>query len=315
MDLFVLHQFVFVQFIRHAFSHPPRTLIKAESEPLKIKFANRVRRNLSRDGIRFTLVRKFSKLLGQDDAITRAKRKVLTKLLAVYGPVVGDGPFRGMKLSTDPWWGGFDLISKILGNYEPHIVEHILALAKKGESTFVDIGAADGYFPIGLTMDGTFQKAYAFEISPEARAKMSTSIENNGCSEKIVVGEEANAKTLKKVVDECNNAVILIDIEGAEYDLLNNEVLNMLESSYIICELHPWLAVDGQRKQQDLIARANELFHVSFLQRKAYEPNKFAVLEEFSDDERLLACSEGRPQNMQWMVLEPRNPAPQEIRM
>jgi hypothetical protein len=282
---------------------------------MKIKFAERVRRNLSRDGIRVTLVRKFSKLLGQDDAITRAKRKVLTKLLAVHGPVVSDGPFRGMKLSTDPWWGRFDLVSKILGNYEPHIVKHILALADKGKSTFVDIGSADGYFPIGLTMNGTFQKAYAFEISPEARAKMSTSIELNGCSEKIVIGEEANAKTLQTVMDACNDTVTLIDIEGAEYDFLNNEVLNMLKNSHIICELHPWLAVDGLWKQQDLIARANEIFHVSFLQRKAYEPNKFEELEEFSDDERLLACSEGRPQNMRWMVLEPRNPAPKEITM
>jgi len=46
---------------------------------------------------------------------------------------------------------------------------------------------------------------------------------------------------------------------------------------------------------------------VSFLQRETYEPNKFAELKEFSDDERLLACSEGRGENTRWMVLEPKH--------
>lgn len=280
---------------------------------MKIRFIERARQNLSRDGLRFTLVRKFAQLLGQDDTVTRAKRKVLTKLLDVHGPVVSDGPFRGMKLSTDPWWGGFDLISKILGNYEPHVIEHILALADKDISTFVDIGSADGYFPIGLTFNDIFQKAYAFEISAEARAKMQTSIEHNGCSEKIVIGEEANAETLQRVLDTYSETVTLIDIEGAEYDFLSDEVLNMLQTSYVICELHPWLATDGERKQQELISRASKIFHVSFLQRKSYEPNKFSSLDEFSDDERLLACSEGRPRNMQWIALEPRNLPLEEI--
>lgn len=280
---------------------------------MKIRFVERARQNLSRDGLRFTVVRKFAQLLGQDDTVTRAKRKVLTKLLAVHGPVVSAGPFRGMKLSTDPWWGGFDLISKILGNYEPHVVEHIIAIANEDIRTFVDIGSADGYFPIGLTLNGIFQKAYAFEISPEARAKMRTSIEHNGCSEKIVIGEEANAGTLQKVIDTCNETVTLIDIEGAEYDFLSEGVLSMLQNSYVICELHPWLAIDGDRKQQELISRASKFFSVSFLQRKSYEPNKFASLDEFSDDERLLACSEGRPKNMQWIALEPRNFALKKI--
>jgi len=149
---------------------------------MKIKFIERARQKISQDGIGFTLVRKFTKLLGQDDAITRAKRKVLTKLLDVHGPVVSYGPFKGMKLTQDSWWGRFDLISKILGTYEPHVVDRLVAFAEQGTKTFVDIGSADGYFPIGLTSGGVFEKAYAFEISEEARTKMKLSIERNGCS-------------------------------------------------------------------------------------------------------------------------------------
>lgn len=273
---------------------------------MKIKFVERARKNILQYGIRFTLVRKFTKLLGQDDAITRAKQKVLTKLLDVHGPVVSYGPFKGMKLNQASWWGRFDLISKILGTYEPHIVDRLVVFAEQGGKTFVDIGSADGYFPIGLTSAAIFEKAYAFEISGEARAKMQIAIELNGCGEKIVIGEEANAQTLQKVMEASKDAVVLIDIEGAEYDFLDDAVLGMIKNCRVICELHPWLAKDGQQKEQDLEARANKIFRVSFLQRETYEPNKFSVLEEFSDDERLLSCSEGRGENTRWMLLEPR---------
>lgn len=272
---------------------------------MKIKFIERAKQNVLRDGIKFTLVRKFAKLLGQDDAIANAKQKVLTRLIDVHGPIVSYGPFKGMKLSKDAWWGKFDIISKILGIYEPHIVDRLVTFADDGAKTFVDIGSADGYFPIGLTSGAIFEKAYAFEISSEARAKMLISIESNGCGDKIVIGQEANAKTLQQVVETNKDAVILIDIEGAEYDFLDETVLAMIKNCRIICELHPWLVKDGRRREQDLEERANKLFRVSFLERVAYEPNKFAELDEFSDDERLLACSEGRSKNTRWMLLDP----------
>lgn len=273
---------------------------------MKIKFIERATQSLFQDCLRFTLVRKFAKLLGQDDAIAIAKQKVLAKLLEQHGAVVSYGPFKGVKLSKDSWWGRFDLISKILGIYEPHIVDRLVTFADQGAKTFVDIGSADGYFPIGLMAGSIFERAYAFEISEEARTKMKLAIERNGCSEKIVVGNEANAETLRQILEADQHAVILIDIEGLEYDFLDDMVLAMSKRCRIICELHPWLANDGQRKEQDLEARAQKLFRVSFLQRERYEPNKFVELGGFSDDERLLACSEGRGENTRWMVLEPK---------
>jgi len=116
---------------------------------------------------------------------------------------------------------------------------------------------------------------------------------------------DANAETLQQVMETTKDAVILIDIEGAEYDFLDDAVLAMVKNCRVICELHPWLAKDGRRKEQELEARAKKIFRVSLLEREAYEPNKFAALAEFSDDERLLACSEGRGENTRWMLLEP----------
>ena len=48
------------------------------------------------------------------------------------------------------------------------------------------------------------------------------------------------------------------------------------------------------------------VFNVSCIQRDYYNPNHFSELDDFSDEERLLAFSEGRPKNMKWLVLEPK---------
>jgi hypothetical protein len=274
---------------------------------MRIKFIERIKARISQDGIRFTLARKLSKLLWEEDAIKNAKQRVLTKLLQLHGPVVSHGPFKGVVLSEDSWWGRFDLISKILGIYEPHVIEVLSRFADQGPKTFVDIGSADGYFPIGMITGGVFDKAYAFEISELGREKLKGAIEANSCDEKIIIGKEANTETLRQVMVAEGEAIILIDIEGAEYDFLDEAVLTIIKYCSIVCELHPWLVEDGQRKEQELEARARQRFHVSFLQRDSYSPNIFAELEKFSDDERLLACSEGRGENTRWMVLEPQD--------
>ena len=131
--------------------------------------------------------------------------------------------------------------------------------------------------------------------------------ENNLCKDKIVIGNEANFDSIKKIVDENNGAVILIDIEGSEFDLLDKKLLESLANCYIVCELHPLLINSGYEKQRILIENSKAFFNISIIQRESYCPNKFFELNEFTDDERLIAFSEGRENNMDWLVLEPKS--------
>ena len=51
------------------------------------------------------------------------------------------------------------------------------------------------------------------------------------------------------------------------------------------------------------IDMAKAKFNARLIEREVYAPNQFEELKEFSDDERLLALSEGREKNMQWLVM------------
>ena len=101
--------------------------------------------------------------------------------------------------------------------------------------------------------------------------------------------------------------MVLIDIEGEEFDLLNDETLKLLSNCNIIIELHPALANRGYEKQKNLINLCKPLFDVSIINRENYNPNLFEELDQFTDEERLIAFSEGRDNNMSWLILETKN--------
>ena len=261
---------------------------------------------LKKDGLSWTIVRIFLRTLKQPNEIQRAKNKVLNKIILEHGYQVAYGAFKGMKLSKNIYWSKNDLITHILGVYEKHVLKKIIEFSKKGNYPFIDIGASDGYFAIGMAFSKTFKKIYAFEIDERGRKSLNRNIGNNLCKDKVVVDIEANFETLKEIVDKNKSAVILIDIEGSEFDLLDNKLLRLLSNCYIVCELHPALSANGFEKQNMLINNAKAFFDVSIIQRESYCPNKFSELNEFTDEERLIAFGEGRENNMNWLILEPK---------
>lgn len=241
------------------------------------------------------------------DTIRIAKEKVLTHLLELHGRTVAYGPFSGMKLAEETWWGGFDVIPKILGVYEEHVVSALFELLDRVDGPFVDIGAADGFYACGVALSRPSVSVYAFEESKKGRKSLDANAKLNGCAELIDVQGAASLKCLKTLAKEHEQAVILMDIEGFEYDLLQEKGLSDLSNLHMIVELHPWKSNNGSKKQSLLLELASEFFDVEFIHRKSYNPNAFWELSNFSDDERLLSMSEGRPENMDWLVLSPKN--------
>jgi len=210
-----------------------------------------------------------------------------------------------MLLPENLWWGD-DRITQTLGIYEEYVLNQLIENSKRGATKLIDIGAADGYFAVGLTYSKTYKKCIAFEISDEGQKRILENAKRNHCDGLIEINGEANLDSLATALSGSEKSTVLIDIEGCEYDLLNDKVLKTMSNSFVICELHHNLVDDGFAREKELLERAEQYFNTRLIKRETYNPNAFSELDHLGDVQRLIAVSEGRTKNTRWLVCSPK---------
>lgn len=74
------------------------------------------------------------------------------QLDAIFQSRVQAGPFKGLYLPKHLAWGASARAALLLGIYEQDIQAFLPALSQR-YSTFIDIGAADGYYTVGVLVN------------------------------------------------------------------------------------------------------------------------------------------------------------------
>jgi hypothetical protein len=152
-----------------------------------------------------------------------------------------------------------------------------------------------------------FERCYCFELAARGRKVIAKCAASNGVESKIVILGRADCAFIEHIpLEYRDKSVVLIDIEGAEFELLTAGVFSALRGSIIVIELHEWLFADGAQKLQRLRADAQKDFIVTELRTSARDLSNFPELDAFSDDDRWLLCSEGRSRSMRWYRLDPK---------
>ena len=253
----------------------------------------------------------FSKLLMDERGISIAinkKRKLLSRDLSVrMKHTIMYGPFANMIFCDDYWWGSSDRAAMLFGIYEEEVLNSIMSVSNKYD-VFVDLGAADGYYSIGSLISKKFKTSYSFEISNKGREVIQKNATVNKVSHKLHIFGEATKDFYKNIPKkDLNSAVILIDIEGAEFSLLDSQVFSHLKKSIIFIELHDWFFKDGEKKMAKLMRDAKPFFKISRLTTTSRDLSRFPELFDYSDSERWLIASEGRSKLMTWLRLDPKS--------
>lgn len=240
------------------------------------------------------------------ETVYERRLRVSKEVFEMMDGVVGYGPLKGLKLADDAWWGAPDKASMLLGLYEQELLQELTSEPLISRSYFIDIGAADGYYGIGLVMAGHYKKSYCFEISEKGRKTIKKNADINGVSEMVEVFGEANHLLCKNLPqDVIDDSVVLVDIEGGEFDVLNSEFLEVFKNSYILIEIHNWVE-NFEEKYFRLLSDASKYFLIDAVKRTTRDLTKFTELDDFTDDNRYLICSEGRPNMMRFLRFTPK---------
>ncbi len=251
------------------------------------------------------LVFKINHKLGITDPISKRRLLLSKQLDKTFGGVVKYGLFKGFNFSKDSWWGATDRGNMLLGLYEQEVLNSLQKLPKKYRY-FIDIGAADGYYGIGVLVSNLFEKSYCYEISQQGQDTIKKNAELNNVSNRIVIRSKADKEFEKEFSqEEAATSVLFVDIEGGEFELFNSELFEKFRNSVIFIELHDWFFPDGKERLDRLREDAEKYFKITALTTTSRDLSVFEELRYMNDTDRWLICSEGRGQLMTWWRLDP----------
>ena len=148
----------------------------------------------------------------KSDAINRRKSEISNHFDKIFESTVIYGPFKGLKLSKDTWWGSTDRASMLFGFYEKEVLESLQNIPKHYK-TFIDLGAADGYYAVGVLVNNLFESSICYESSLKGRETISRNAKINNVENKIEIRGCAKNnfyKEFNKIT--LSGAVLFIDI-------------------------------------------------------------------------------------------------------
>lgn len=218
--------------------------------------------------------------------------------------IILDGPFKGTKLALNI--SKDSIASKVLGLYEKEIVIQILnSQNKQRRKYFIQLGSSDGFYVCSLLRSNIFDQSVIFESDELSLNYLKKNLkENHIFEERVKFLGEAKKNFINQIqeigikLEEC---FFLIDIEGWEYDILDEESFNKLNNTPLIVEMHEFYRKQNQKRQfNDYVKKNKNKFNKIFISNRNLPNLEFLNDILSSEIDKNLLISELRPYGMYW---------------
>ncbi len=229
-------------------------------------------------------------------------RHAIQRFWALSGGRVLSGPFEGMQYDARAHCSaGF---AKLLGTYELEIAGVLEEILGRCCACVVDVGAAEGYYAVGLAMRLVEARVISFEGDLRARELHKRLASTNGVLSRTDIRGLCDRQALAAAVGECGDQGLLImDVEGAEFSLLTEEIARRLAGWTVIVEVHRW--VGDAARLRNLFESTHSLDEICAVQRgRNHLPQRLRSL--YWDMWTIRWMNEFRPKGMSWLVMQPR---------
>lgn len=237
--------------------------------------------------------RQLQALLGE--RINRFTRQVAQ----VFQMKVQDGPFAGMLLPVKASWGGGYLAPKIIGCYEAELHKAVEKAVARKPDVVINVGCAEGFYAIGLARRLPKARVHAFDISSEAQAACASAAAENGVTDRVTVHGLCDGPQLVELTRTSRRALIVMDCEGAERELLSEETAAALAHCDLIVELHDFV---DRTITPTLTARFSRTHKTATIREGARDPSACDPLRTLGSFDRAMLVCEFRPELMHWMT-------------
>jgi|KBSSwiStaDraftv2_1062776.scaffolds.fasta_scaffold83527_2 precorrin-6B methylase 2 len=216
------------------------------------------------------------------------------------------GPFAGMSFLPNVLEGCY--IPKLLGCYEMELHPWWMRLRqRRNYRTIIDIGAAEGYYAVGLALMFPEARVLARDINSASKSVIERLARNNGVAERVEIGGRFAHEDFQQ--EARGQTLVLCDIEGDEKALLDPALAPVLARCDIVVELHDTQISELQTLMYQRFGATHEITIVEEKGRDISLPTMFDKLDSI---DRMLATWEYRMNATPWAVMRARQLLPDE---
>ncbi len=214
------------------------------------------------------------------------------------------GPFAGL------FYTGRGFMSsatpKVVGTYELELFPAFERLVKARPELFINAGAAEGFYASALASRLPQALVLAYEIEEKNHQAIRHLARKNQVCERVEIRGACDTEALSALgrSHPCN-AAMLMDVEGAEFDILTQQTAPLLAEWQIIVEVHPWANPEARDILRSTFEQTHDIEVIPVRERKTNDIP--APLRSFWLNRWILReLREFRPPGMFWLEMIPK---------
>ena len=198
---------------------------------------------------------------------------------------------------------GSAIYPKLIGTYECELNDTLETLCARQPSLIVDIGAAEGYYAVGLALRCPTAHVDAFELDPESRALLAELSRLNSVEARVNILGECTVESLARAVAGNPAGLLICDVEGAEARLLDHPLIDSLRQWSLVVEVHDFLAPNTGEILRARFAETHAITEIAARARTVADIPR-GLRHSFLDRWTLKFLAEFRPR-MSWLIMTP----------
>jgi hypothetical protein len=218
------------------------------------------------------------------------------------------GPFTGMRYVDESVCSAY--IPKLLGIYERELYRVIEKACSLKLPYIVDLGAAEGYYAVGMALRNPQAQVVAFETDPRGQSVLRELVKLNCVGGHFAIRGKCEPSDLRKVLDEHQGKTLIIcDVEGFEETLIDPSAVPALNAAWILVELHEFARAGIASLLVDRLLQTHFIEHI-WQQERSADEYPFRTLTTTLLPKQYLerAVSERRPARQSWLWMQPLHP-------
>jgi hypothetical protein len=229
---------------------------------------------------------------------------VTASVVQMFGLKVQAGPFEGLKYIDEAMHSGF--MPKILGCYESEIVPAVEETIRGKYQTILNVGAAEGYYAVGLARALPDAVVFAFDTNETCRSLCARLADLNGVSSRVTIGGTCDHTALNQIAGD--SVFLMCDCEGHEVDLLDPLEVPALARWDILVELHDCLRSGITPTIQSRFEKTHAIRLIDSVRR---QPSDYPIVDFLKTrHDRRLAVDDLRAMPQQWAWMKSLRAAP-----